>query len=101
MLKDIIEKPIAEIMKTLRIVGKFKTPEEVDAYFEKSLNETAQIVAREVLRKVREGAKGREIISDKKLQFVNPHIKTWEDGYNFAIDDTLTHLQSLEEELTK
>ncbi len=54
MLSDIIQKHISEIIKTLRIAGHFKTPEEVDTYFEKSLNETAQIVAREVLRKVRE-----------------------------------------------
>jgi hypothetical protein len=99
MLKDIIEERQKKARENYRLAEQQWefSPTDLD----KEIAETAQIVAREVLRKVREGAKGREIISDKKLQFVNPHIKTWEDGYNFAIDDTLTHLQSLEEELTK
>ena len=60
MLSDIIQKHIADVIKTLRIAGHFKTPEEVDTYFEKSINETAEIVAREVTTSLTEAHKQHE-----------------------------------------
>jgi len=114
MLKDIIEKPIAEIMKTLRIVGKFKTPEEVDAYFEKSLNETAQIVAREVseslvkvvddyeqdIKKLHHRMMGTAHDDCKEMLAFDMHSRLIAIKHiKEKLNKKFTHLQSLEEEL--
>jgi hypothetical protein len=61
------------------------------------IDQTAQIVAREVLRKVREGVpeEAREKSAPSK------YIRVFYEGYNACRAGQLDHLQSLEEELTK
>ena len=62
------------------------------------IDQTAQIVAREVLRKVREGVFDAPDYGDAKPSEVEfAEI----DAIRNCRNDILTHLQSLEEELTK
>jgi hypothetical protein len=63
--------------------------------------QTAQLVAREVLRKVREVVVKLEY-SESDVDGNHSYDRARQnEGYKYAQEDTLTHLQSLEEELTK
>jgi hypothetical protein len=81
MLKDIIEDTKAEARKMFPSLQVY----ELDAIVE----ETAQIVAREVLRKVREQLNTFEVYDDEA------------DNCRRFKSEALFHLQSLEEELSE
>ena len=86
MLKDIIEREKAKAKEDYGI-GDYESYN-----LDELIEQTAQIVAREVLRKVREGVPG-EVPSMPDL-CIDSH-----EGWLRSTDTLLTHLQSLEESL--
>jgi hypothetical protein len=94
MLKDIIEEKSNEIaLRYLELIVVKKTTNPVTHdWVKQEVAETAQIVAREVLRKVREGVP-KEIPSMPDL-CIDSH-----EGWLRSKNTLLDHLQSLEESL--
>ena len=110
MLKDIIEADeINE--KIYDYVQNFKEREVSELplgglykIVEVALEQTAQIVAREVVRKVREGFKKKRVITKGEfdnLPFLEKPTVGLDIGFNQALDDVEKHLHSLEEELSE
>lgn len=97
MLKDIIEAQV-------KIAGgKFEDEDgamRVDkwdsTYFDQVITQTAQIVAREVIRKVREG-----VPEENTTMYGYESGREKQRIHNNLRKDVLTHLQSLENELEK
>jgi hypothetical protein len=103
MLKDIIEERKKELQSDPWLTPMFDptiSEEEKRIAINTIIEQTAQIVAREVLRKVREGID--TLSGDHTLDCIKGRAENHQHcNRSIGSKDILTHLQSLEKELTK
>jgi hypothetical protein len=101
MLKDIIEEAQEKaINKLAQYLPDNHKVEEAYQSLDLVIAQTAQIVAREVIRKVREGVQFKVDTTPSQSDWYLEMVAQT-DGFNKSSRAILTHLQSLENELEK